>query len=150
MALNRKPGIATPREADRGVRNAVDAIRARLEAIETLLNNVELIAGTGTQANALFKASISNLQQQINVLNSDLSELTDLLNGTDGLVVVADGQLITRTLEAGTNVTIDNSDGVDGNPVINSSGSGSGYPFITNELDDDVLTETNHRIRVED
>lgn len=150
MTLNRKPGIATPREADRSVRNAVDAIRARLEAIETLLNSIELVAGTGAQANALFKASISNLQQQINVLNSDLSELTDLLDGDDGLVVVANGQLIVRTLEAGTNVTIDNPDGVDGNPVINSSGSGSGYPFITNEFDDDILTEASHRIRVED
>ena len=148
MALG-KPGIGTVRSAGREVQGAVDAIRQRLEAIELLLATVEAMANTSAQKNATFTASISFLQSQINAIVSNINELSDLLNGDDGIVVVSNGQLIVRELEAGTNITIDNPDGVDGNPVINSSGGSAGYPFLTNELDDDLLTEDGHRIRVE-
>src|SRR5690606_2799945 len=67
MAVTGKPGISTPREASREVRNAVDAIRARLEALEKLLNTTELSAGAAFQSNQKSNASISFLQSQINV-----------------------------------------------------------------------------------
>jgi hypothetical protein len=51
----------------------------------------------------------------------------DLLNGLlvqpNGLVVLDSGSLITRTLVAGSNITIAHPDGVTGNPIINSTGS---------------------------
>jgi len=147
MPLTRKPGIGNVREAGRVVQGAVDAIRIRIEAIEVLVATIELLAGAASQANGRLTATTSFLQTQIDAINNNLNELIDLLNGADGIVVVANGQLIVRELEAGTNVTIDNPDGADGNPIINSSGGG--YPFLTTELDDDILTEAGHRIRVE-
>lgn len=147
MAVTGKPGISTPREASREVRNAVDAIRARLEALEKLLNTTELSAGAAFQSNQKSNASISFLQSQINVLASDLNALSNLFDGqSDGIVVLSSGELITRTIEGGSNVTVTDGDGVDGNPTIDVA---STYPFLTNEEDTDLLTESGLRIRIE-
>jgi hypothetical protein len=150
MAVDGKPGIATVRDAGRAAQGAFDAIRRRIEALEKLLNTVELMSGTSSQKNATVTASLSFLQSQINNIVSDIKELTDLLSGDDGIVVVASGQLLPRTLEAGSGIEITFPDGADGNPVIGLTGAGAGtYPFITTELDDDILTESGHRIRIE-
>jgi hypothetical protein len=147
MPITGKPGIGTVRDSTRSTMGAIDAIRARIEAIEAVLRDTELTAGNAFNKLNANNASLSFLQSQINQLVSEISVLTDLLSQDDGLVVLVDGELITRELEAGDNITIDNPDGADGNPIINSSGGG--YPFLTTELDDDLLTEDGHRIRTE-
>jgi chromosome segregation ATPase len=146
MPVNGKPGIGAVREAPRDVRNAIDAIRARLEALEKLLNTTELTAGNAFAKLNTSNASISFLQSQINSLNADLDALDNLINTqANGIVVLSSGALITRTLDEGENITITNPDGVDANPII---GVFAPYPFLTDEFDDDILTNDGHRIRV--
>lgn len=148
MPLTRKPSITDKSIADRGAQIAVANIRERLEALETLVNTIESQANQSSFQLSQRNATLANLISQINELTAAFEVLVDLLNGDDGIVVVVDGQLVARTLEAGDGVTIENPSGADGNPVISATG-GNGYPFLTTELDDDILTEDGHRIRVE-
>jgi hypothetical protein len=149
MPVTGKPAIVAPK-AERDVVSAVSNIRQRIEQIEALLLAIESQANQSSFTIGRSNATVTGLQAQITALGNSVDELDDLLAGADGLVVVAGGQLIVRTLQEGTNITITNPDGVDGDPVINATASGSGaYPFLTNELDDDILTEDGHRIRVE-
>lgn len=146
MAVTGKPGISTPREAERSVRNAIDAVRARLEALEKLANTVELSAGAAFQSNQKSNASISFLQSQINSLNTELDALNSLFSSDDGIVVLSGNNLITRTIEGSGSVTVTDGDGVSGNPTVSVS---SVYPFLTDEHDTDIFTESGLRIRIE-
>lgn len=150
MPLTRKPAIADKSIADRPAQIAVSNIRQRIEAIELLLATIESQANQSSFTLSQRNATLANLQSQLAQLQDAFDVLEDLLASDDGLVVLSSGVLITRQLEAGTGITITNSDGVDGNPTINASASGECcYPFLTTELDDDILTEDGHRIRVE-
>lgn len=148
MPLTRKPAIADKSIADRPAQIAVANIRERLEAIESLLLTIEGQANQSSFTLTQRNATLANLQSQIVQLQGTLDALEDLLASDDGLVVLSAGALITRTLEAGAGITIDNEDGVDGNPTISATAECC-YPFLTTELDDDILTEDGHRIRVE-
>lgn len=150
MAVTRKPSITEKSIADRSAQIAVSNIRQRLEAIEDLLATLEGQANQSSFALQQRSAAIANLASQFAQLQTLIETLNDLLARSDGIVVLSDGELITRTLEAGVGISIDNSDGVDGNPVINATASGECcYPFLTDEIDQDLLTESGLRIRVE-
>lgn len=147
MPLTRKPAIAEQRIGDRATVLQVSNIRQRIEALEKFIDTLEKLANQTSFTLSQSNASTANLQRQISALTEAVDVLTALLTLPNGFVVLVDGELVTRELEAGSNITITNVDGADGNPVISSSGGG--YPFLTTELDDDILTEDDHRIRVE-
>jgi hypothetical protein len=148
MPTTGKPAITAPR-AERDVVSAVNNIRQRIEQIEQLLAAIESQANQSSFTIGRSNATVVGLQAQITAINNELEVLDTLLAGADGLVVLSGNSLITRTLQEGTNITITNPDGVDGDPVINAAGGSGAYPFLTTELDDDILTEAGHRIRVE-
>lgn len=146
MPVTGKPGIGAVREATRDVRLAVDAMRARIEALEKLLNTTELTAGAAYQNGKSSTTTLAAIQSQLSNLNAALTALESLIDSQDdGIVVLSSGDLITRTLAEGTNITITDADGVAGNPTI---GVFAPYPFLTNEYDDDITTNNDHRIRV--
>lgn len=148
MPLTRKPAISDKSITDRSAQIAVANIRERLEAIEGLLTTIESQANQSSFSISQRNASLANLQSQIAQLQGALDVLEDLLASDDGIVVLSSGALITREIEAGTGITVSNGDGVDGNPTISATAECC-YPFLTTELDDDILTEDGHRIRVE-
>lgn len=147
MPITKKPAISEQRVADRSVSLQVSNIRQRIEAIEGLLATVESQANQTTFNAARSSASLSSILARLSELESSLGELEQLFGQDDGLVVLSGGNLITRTLEAGTGIAITYPDGVSGNPIISTIGSD--YPFLTTEDDDDILTESGHRIRIE-
>lgn len=149
MPVTRKPAITERRIEDRAAALQVANIRQRIEVLESVLDTIEKQANQSSFTLSRSNASVSNLQTQINRISEALDTLEDLLQLGNGLVVLADGVLTTRELEAGSNVSVVNPDGAAGNPVISATGGSGAYPFLTNELDDDILTEDNHRIRVE-
>ena len=148
MPLTRKPAITEKSVADRPAQIAVANIRERIEAIEGLLATIESQANQSSFTLTQRNATLANITSQLAQLQAAIAVLTNLLAQDDGIVVLSSGALITRELEAGTGITIDNPDGVDGNPVINATGECC-YPFLTDELDQDILTESGLRIRVE-
>lgn len=149
MPLTRKPAISEQRLGDRAAVLQVSNIRQRIEALEKFIDTLEKLANQTSFTVSQANATTANLQRQISALTEAVDVLTVLLTLPNGLVVLVNGELTTRELEAGTNITITNADGADGNPVINATGGSGAYPFLTTELDDDILTEDGHRIRVE-
>lgn len=147
MPISKKPAISEQRVVDRSVSLQISNIRQRIEAIEALVTTVESQANQTSFNSARSNASLSSILQRLAALEADLNAIEDLFTQGDGVVVLSGNSLITRTLEAGAGISIDNPDGVDGNPII--AASGSAYPFLTTEDDDDILTESGHRIRIE-
>lgn len=150
MPLTRKPAISDARIGDRIAQIAVSNIRQRIEAIEGLLATLEGQANQSSFTLQQRNATLANLASQLAQLQDAIDAITGLLLQDDGLVVLVGGELITRTLEEGDGISIDNADGVSGNPVISTTASGECcYPFLTDEIDQDLLTESGLRIRVE-
>ncbi len=147
MPLTRKPSITESSIADRPAKIAVANVRQRIEAIEGLLATIESQANQSSFSLTQRNATLANLASQLAQLQAVIE---DLLANDDGIVVLSGDSLITRTLQEGAGITITNPDGVDGDPVIAADASGECcYPFLTTEDDQDILTESGLRIRVE-
>lgn len=138
MATNNKPAIPVLRGTElRSIQDIINAIRERLRTVDNtvaeLLTRVNVTQTGSAQA-------IASLQAQIAALNNALGGVTlillqaVLLQGPDGFVIRSGNNLFrTRVLEAGDNITIENADGVDGNPLISSSGGGGDVILYDNE-----------------
>jgi len=148
MAISKKPGISETRVSDRSAALQVSNIRQRIEAIEAAVDLVQSQANQTSFSAAKSNASLASILSELNELRIELDALNNLMQQDDGIVVLHGDDLITRTLEAGLGISITFPDGASGNPLIASTGSV--YPFITTEDDDDLLTESGHRIRIED
>jgi hypothetical protein len=81
MALG-KPGIPTLRQLDvRSAQGIFDALRRRIEALEAVLTQTELIAKVSSNAGSTTNASISNLQTQITALKKQVEALSGVASG---------------------------------------------------------------------
>lgn len=119
-----QPAIPTPRALDlRLVQQAIDNIRMRFAADEAqiALALKLLSSNVDAQAIALLQGQVAKLTLQVEILNTsaEVAELAELLaSGANGIVVLKNGQLITRVLEPGVGVFIRNPDGSEGDPII--------------------------------
>lgn len=144
------PAITTPGKADRATQQAIDQIRERFRQIEALIAQIQAV-----QAGAAVPLLVvSTLQRQVAELAAAPPSgsgardalLTALLAQPNGLVVLRDGALITRTLVPGANVLITNPGGYAGNPVISSAGGGgTDFTdfFLTTEDGVTLISEDN-------
>jgi NAD(P)-dependent dehydrogenase (short-subunit alcohol dehydrogenase family) len=121
------PAIQAPSSLElRSVQQLVDNIRERFGAVEALANNTYALVAASksvTQVTAL-QAQITQLQQQLATFtNSPAVDALKALLDTqaNGLVVLKDGALITRVLQAGENIAIVNPAGTAGDPLIRTA-----------------------------
>lgn len=122
MALGR-PAIPTPRELQlRAVQQSIDQIRERFSGVETAIRALQDLVGSNQTIEA-----IDQLRQQVAALSKkvaalDTSESIALINALvvqpNGLVVLKDGELITRILQAGEGIVILYPDGSVSDPLI--------------------------------
>lgn len=122
MALG-KPAIVTPRELElRSVQQAIDQTRERFSGIDAALLAVQKLVD-GSKASE----DIKKLQQQVSGLTKAIAALNTsesitvvqaLLEQQNGLVVLKDGALITRRLQAGEGIVILYPDGALSDPLI--------------------------------
>lgn len=123
-----KPAVPVIRSNDvRDVEGALNAIRERLRKLDaeaaSLARQVTILQNAGSGSLSSILAQLAILQAAIaGAAFIALQTLVEI--GPDGIVIRSGSNLITRTLEAGSNVTIENGDGVDGNMVISSTGGG--------------------------
>lgn len=144
-----KPAIPVVKNADpRSLEGAFNAIRERLRLLDAQVNTTALEVGV-VRNRAASAAQIAVLQAQFDELQDAIGgdiliELRDLLDGAAGFVVVSDGELFSRTLTAGANITITNPTGAGGNPVISSTASGSGGGMsLLGTADGDYIGDEN-------
>ena len=115
-----RPAITDPARLElRPLQDAIRAARQRIEALERELARVSGLAGqtayTGGSGNSTASvAGLTALAARVTALEAFMDALLGLDNG---LVVVKDGTLISRVLEAGQGITITYPDGQDGNPL---------------------------------
>lgn len=132
-----KPSFQTPTSTDdlRSLQQTINAIRERLGNLDAALAAIVAKVNGSTTA-----TDVKSLQQQFSALSGQVTAvqgtaavaaLQTLLAGADGIVVLSHGELVTRKLVAGANVSITYPDGVDGNPVISVGGvlGGATYPL---------------------
>jgi hypothetical protein len=143
-----KPAIPVVKNADpRSLEGAINAIRERLRLLDAQVNTASTEVAV-TRSRSATAAQIAVLQAQFDDLQAALGgeiliQLQSLLNAASGFVVLASGDLITRTLTAGTNITITNPTGAGGNPVISSTASGGGGASLLGTVDGDYIGDEN-------
>lgn len=156
-----KPAFATPSTADRQVQQVINNIRERFQFLEAETTALRAFIEANTSA-----AQLLQLRLQISALTTQVSQLTAgggdpvvnaviqaLLAEPNGVVVLKDGTLITRSVVAGANVTVTNGTGFAGNITIASTGGGGGgsdvaFWLATEDLVD-LLTEDNQNLAVQ-
>jgi hypothetical protein len=121
------PAISTPRKLElAAIQQSIDNIRARFQIDEAELKRLLLLIGASSTLTTLadMQNQLSQLTRQVAALNTapDVATLSALLTQPNGIVVLKDGVLITRTLIASTGIVIQYPDGHDGNPIF-SAGS---------------------------
>jgi hypothetical protein len=130
MATERKIGFSTPREGEwKILAQAVDNIREQLGRLDTRVADALALIGGSTSVKqiAILQAQIAQLSATVNALSAGSgSTLTNLLAQPNGLVVVRDGQLVTRILTSRGLINILFPDGHDGNPIIFIGLAGTG------------------------
>lgn len=143
-----KPTVPVVKNADpRTIEGAMSAIRERLRQLDAAVNTASAEVAV-TRSRSATAAQIAVLQAQFDDLQAAiggtiLTELQSLLNAASGFVVLASGELITRSLTAGTNITITNPTGAGGNPVISSTASGGGGASLLGTVDGDYIGDEN-------
>lgn len=148
-----KPSVPVVKDNDaRRLEGAFAAVRERLRVLDSELALAQRQIAT-MQAGGSTAAQLAVLQAQFNALQiaiggSILTALQALLGGEDGIVVVSDGDLLSRTLQAGANITITNADGVAGDPIISSTASGGGVSLLGTENGDYIGDENGNRFLV--
>jgi len=121
------PAIQAPRSLElRSMQQVVDNIRERFAAVEALANQTYQLVAASKSVTAVtaLQAQIAQLQQQIAAVQQSaaVDALQTLLgNEPNGLVVLKDGVLITRVLQAGENIAIVNPAGTAGDPIIRTA-----------------------------
>lgn len=131
MALG-QPSITTPNSSNlRVLQTAISNIRQRLEAIEGALTVATNVIDSAASTN---NTQLNVIRQQIAILQAEVASLGGLVGQGPGIEVWNGSKTITRSLEAGTlNVTIDNADGVAGNPTISVAASAADSIQYDNE-----------------
>jgi hypothetical protein len=147
--LTGKPAVPVVRNADpRTLEGAFNAIRERLRLLDAATNTASTEVGV-VRNRAASAAQIAVLQAQFDDLQAAiggeiLTQLQSLLNAASGFVVVSGGELLSRTLTAGDNITITNPTGASGNPVISSTASGGGGgASLLGTVDGDYIGDEN-------
>ena len=121
MALG-KPAIQTPNQLEiRTIAGAISNTRQRIEALEGAIAS---LSGAGISLSSQTQVLLNTLRNTVSQLSAQMAVLTALLSSSNGLVTLVNGVLLTRTLEAGDNITIEFPDGAGGNPVISALGGG--------------------------
>lgn len=117
-----KPAVEPPRGTDPALTQTIRNIRERFQALEADTAAMRTLLDASTSAKAL-----TTLQQQVNALTQRIATITGseanavlsaLLAMPNGLVVLRDGQLVTRTLQPGFGIVITYPDGFSGDPII--------------------------------
>jgi len=75
MAIDGKPAINTPRNAERELITAIGNIRERIQKLEVTLNVLIGQAGQSSFLLGKSNATMANLQSQINQINSEINSL---------------------------------------------------------------------------
>lgn len=143
-----KPNVPVVKNADpRSIEGAMNAIRERLRLLDAAVNTTSTEVAV-SRRNAASASQLAVLQAQFNALEDAiggtiLTQLQNLLDAAAGFVVMSDGELFTRTLTAGTNISITNPTGTAGNPVISSTASGGGGASLLGTVDGDYIGDEN-------
>lgn len=147
-----KPAIPTPRALElRNIAQAVDATRERFSNIETDILALQKLVGASKDFQAIkqLQQQLKALAQQIAALDTSASiaVVNALLMQPNGLVVLKDGELVTRVLQAGEGIVILYPDGSVSDPLIKTTiapvdalplanAGDSGWAWVDDALDE--------------
>jgi hypothetical protein len=149
------PAIQPPGTLElRSLQQLADNTRERFAAVEafaTQINSILLSSQANAKASTL-QQQIDQLKAQINALEGSLAvdDLENLLaNEPNGLVVLANGHLITRVLRAGESIVIVNADGVAGDPIIGVKFT-EATPFTQEAWPWNTADDTDHPLLIDE
>jgi hypothetical protein len=133
MALG-SPAITTPNAlALRPVQAAIQAARARIEALEQAITAITA-AGGSSSTSTTSAAQLNLLRSQLNALTARVTAIENQFNNqVPGFVAWSGSAQVLRTLVAGTGVEITNPTGAAGNPVFSVTAAGGDSVLYDNE-----------------